>query len=538
MERAGRHRAGWRLTRALVAAAALLASLASAATAEASGVRAAAAPAPGADPVTVTAQDAYRFQGWGTSLAWWANVVGGWSTPNRERIETELFAPPDGHANRLGLSVVRYNVGASSTTGNPPVAAGMPNCVPFRAGAAVPTVVPGPGQPADLALDANQVRVLTEARRRIGSSAVLEAFANSPPWWLTDNQCPQGARTPFTDNLSSAHDGDYAEYLAQVLAAFAARGIRFQTVDAFNEPEAPWGTCATACQEGAHFDPFSGHQSQVLLQLCASLRARGLSTGISAPDGFQPDFTLGQANLWTPAAAACVAQLNTHMYSLVGTDLVPYQGSQRHVLAAYAAATSRRLWMSEVGTGGPAADLNNALVYSLEIAKDLRYLRPSAWVNWQAVEAAGGWGLFEAPSFPAEQNVPGSNRPVVETRRFYALEQYSRFIRPGYTILTARDARDDVANETTPTLAAVDDPRAPRRIVVVSTTTADRNVDVDLGPLGLGALGAGACVTRYRTSPAGNVQRLDARPVPVVGGHLGDAQPANSITTYVVDVRR
>jgi O-glycosyl hydrolase len=536
-----RHERPRRLAAPLVVCLVLLTAVVTAGTAEASEVPSSQSSAVASDLVTVTAQGAYRFQGWGTSLAWWANVVGGWSLPNRERMEKELFDRPDAeHPDRLGLNVVRYNVGASSTTGNPPVAANMPNCLPFGPGKAVPTTMPGSGQPVNLELDANQVRVLTEARRRIGSPAVLEAFANSPPWWMTDNQCPQGSRTPFTDNLSPARDGDYADYLAQVLSAFRARGVDFQTVEPLNEPEAPWGAlpCSNGCQEGAHFDPFSGHQSQVLLQLCGRLRDSGLGTRISTPDGFNPEFTLGQVNLLTPEARACLAQVNTHVYSLVGTDLVPYRGAGRRALAGFGAATSRPVWMSEVGTGGPAADLQNALTYSLEIARDLRYLRPAAWVNWQAVEATGGWGLFEAPQWPVEARAPGATRPVVETRRFFTLEQYSRFIRPGFTILTANDSRDDVDHETTPTMAAVDNPRAPRRVVIVSTTSSDRNVDFDLGPLGISRLGAGARLTRYRTSPTGNVRRLDPRPVPVFGGRFSDAQPASSITTYVVDVPR
>jgi len=76
------------------------------------------------DVITVTMQTpdqpAYQWQGFGTSLAWWANVVGGFSS-TRSQIEDALFGtstPQD--PNRLGLNVLRYNIGASPTTGNPP----------------------------------------------------------------------------------------------------------------------------------------------------------------------------------------------------------------------------------------------------------------------------------------------------------------------------------------------------------------------------------------------------------------------------------
>ena len=56
--------------------------------------------------VEVTTQSAYRFQGWGTSLAWWANVVGGWQSS--KQVEEALFGLPDHeHPHRLGLNVIR-----------------------------------------------------------------------------------------------------------------------------------------------------------------------------------------------------------------------------------------------------------------------------------------------------------------------------------------------------------------------------------------------------------------------------------------------
>ena len=47
------------------------------------------------------------LQGWGTSLAWWANVVGGFPEPVRSDYIRKVFDPVEG----LGLNVVRYNIG-------------------------------------------------------------------------------------------------------------------------------------------------------------------------------------------------------------------------------------------------------------------------------------------------------------------------------------------------------------------------------------------------------------------------------------------
>src|SRR5215470_13475794 len=47
------------------------------------------------------------LQGWGTSLAWWGNVVGGFPEPVRSDYISKVFDPVDG----LGFNVVRYNIG-------------------------------------------------------------------------------------------------------------------------------------------------------------------------------------------------------------------------------------------------------------------------------------------------------------------------------------------------------------------------------------------------------------------------------------------
>jgi hypothetical protein len=518
-----------------------------------------------ADAVVLTSENASSFQGWGTSLAWWANVVGGWSS--MRAIDEDLFGLPDGrHPDRLGLNVLRYDIGASpvvwcaGATGgdcapapapgrNLPVAAATalpPGCRSFGPGKAVPALLDplaGPTARIDLRRDRNQVAVLRDAlsRQRRGSF-VLEAFANSPPWWLTANGCPQGSTVPFGDNLSADRFGDYADYLARVLRAFREAGIAFATVDPLNEPENPWGLsgllCPTGdCQEGASLSTQA--QGPLLQEVCRRLGAGPRATRLSVPDGFNPTDTVAMfaAAGYGALPAGCFAQVNTHMYDFVPpSSLVPYGqgfslygqgGGQRGTLSDLARTSSKRLWMSEFGTGGAAGDMGSALTYSATIASDLKYLRPAAWLNWQAVEASGHWGLFEASTWPAEG-------PVVKTRRFYALEQYSRFIRPGSWLLSAADPLDDPAHETTPTIAAADDPRHPGRVVIVGTNLgAARSVTYDLGRLGIHGA---ATVARFRTAADEQVHPLGS--VALRARTFTDEQPPGSITTYVIDLRR
>jgi len=50
-----------------------------------------------------------NFQGWGTSLCWWANVIGGF--PNRTNYVNMAF-------NQLELNIVRYNIGGGDNPTN------------------------------------------------------------------------------------------------------------------------------------------------------------------------------------------------------------------------------------------------------------------------------------------------------------------------------------------------------------------------------------------------------------------------------------
>jgi hypothetical protein len=578
----GRHGAGFLDAEAVMRANRwiLTLSLAAALLPVMSGTATAGSPLPdSAGAVQLTSLGAYRFQGWGTSLAWWANVVGGWRSANQ--IDDALFGLPDReHPDRLGLNVLRYNIGASpvlwcgpdaqpagcaaepSPQRNLPVAdlGRVPQCRTFGAGRAIPTPVDGPGTRPELANDPNQVAVLRAALTRQPRGAfVLEAFANSAPWWMTVSGCPQGNpdATDARDNLSPDSYGAYAEYLSSVLASFRERGVAFDTVDPLNEPENPWGQdnnpytgrpfCTASCQEGMHFGPepplrATPDMGALLAQVCGRLAAHGITTRVSFPDGFNPSDTRALAALAGPLPA-CVAQLNTHMYDLVfPSGLVPYGSGVsiydpnglsggRKDLRELSAALSRRLWMSEFGTGGVASDMASGLTYSSIIAADVTWLRPAAWVNWQAVEASGGWGLFESPTWPREG-------PVTRTKRFFALEQYARFVRPGFQVVTALDPLDDAVHETSATIAAVDDPRRPGRIVIVGTNVppAGRHVVYDLARLGARDLSRGGRVTRFRTSATEDVRRLDATPLRATS--FSDDQPAGSITTYVIDLDR
>lgn len=61
------------------------------------------------EPVRLKLDQSYdHFEGWGTSLAWWANDLGLWKDQAKvSEVMDLVFDPEKG----LGLNIVRYNIG-------------------------------------------------------------------------------------------------------------------------------------------------------------------------------------------------------------------------------------------------------------------------------------------------------------------------------------------------------------------------------------------------------------------------------------------
>src|SRR6202022_925657 len=162
------------------------------------------------------------------------------------------------------------------------------------------------------------LRDIDSILRSQSESSVYEAFANSPPWWMTKSKCQTGTTlNTIADNLGandlySSNDQAYqayATYLAQVILHFhtdLSPAINFATVDPFNEPNAfPWPSTAPSYQEGANFSVAA--QDQVTAKLCAAIQSlgSGMNTLVSVPDGNSPDETNSDYSSNSSSSQAC-----------------------------------------------------------------------------------------------------------------------------------------------------------------------------------------------------------------------------------------
>jgi O-glycosyl hydrolase len=442
------------------------------------------------------------FEGWGTSLCWFGNVVGGFADENRNAIADRLFDPEAG----LGLNVVRYNIGGGDAPGHDHMGAGkeMPG---FKASAT---------SDYDWNADENQRWMLDAARLRIPAEQfIAEAFSNSPPYWMTVSGCASGA-TDAGNNLRSDQYDAFAAYLSEVVLHFKNTwGVDFRTLEPFNEAASDFWR-ANGGQEGCGFDRTS--QSQLIGLLRTSLDARGLTgVGIAASDETSIDVAVDTYNALSGAARAQIVQINTHAYS----------GSRRAELRALAARDNKRLWSSEVdGSGAPApfdvfphnhADIVPGLDLAQRIIRDLKELQPHAWVFWQAVENEDAqtslnknWGLLHT-------DFSGGDQSHAVTKKYHAFAQYTRAIRPGYRQIEAGHT-DAVAFFGDGALV----------IVQRNAGQADAVYEYDLSSFS----SVGGYATVHRTSASEDYAALPS--ICVTEGKLVAEISARSITTFVI----
>jgi len=416
-----------------------------------------------------------NFEGWGTSLCWWANVAGGYT--NRATYAALAFS-------QLKLNIVRYNIGGGE---NP----GIANTMEYRA--RIPGFEPSPGV-WDWSADANQRWMLRQAVA-LGADRVV-AFANSPPWWMTVSGSVTGSTNGTSNNLQAGFENAFAVYLATVMSNLSVLdGVTFESVTPLNEPTAGWWKYGGR-QEGCHIS--SDQQARLVNYLRAELNARGQTAGIVCPEDNDEQSAIASLNAYSVSAMSNVFRVVTHTY-----------GPNNPVgLRNLAAARRKPLWVSEYGDSD-----GSGMTMARRIRDDLAVMWARAWVYWQVVDNAGGWGCLR-------NALDGSgNTAYVINKKFYVMGQFSQFIRPGCRMLSVGDNNS---------LAAYNPTNRSLVVVAVNDTTNTLAVTYDL--VGFSSLPAWAA--RYRTSPTENLAALPA--LSLAGKQLASTLVPQSVTTHVL----
>jgi len=347
-----------------------------------------------------------NFDGWGTSLCWWANVTGGYS--NRNDYASLAFTT-------LGLNIVRYNIGGGENPSLPPL--------PYRA--QMQGFEPTNGI-WNWNADANQRWMLRQAVA-LGANHVY-AFANSPPWWMTVSGSVTGPTNGAMDNLQTNYENTFAQYLSTVVSNLTVLdGVKFDLVTPMNEPEGTWCVYDPGVgAEGTHVD--SSQQNRLINDLHTNLAASGSTTGIGAPEDVDEQGSINDMNSYNAAGKASVTLIASHTYG----------ANNPAGLQSLATSLGKPLWISEYSD----ADASG-LTMARRIHDDITQTGARAWTYWQVVDNATGWGFLYNP-------LDGSgNTNYSFNEKFYIMWQFSHFIRPGFQIISVGDTNSLAAYDAT-----------------------------------------------------------------------------------------
>ena len=470
------------------------------------------------DPSNASPFNNGEFEGWGTSLCWWANRVG-YST-ELTKATADAFFSEDG----LSLDIARYNIGGGDdpdhdhiTRSDSEVPGVWDTYSYINNGADVEMTY-------DITNDQNQLNV-AKAALDANPDIYFEGFSNSPPYFMTNSGCSSGAIDANTDNLRSDMYDDFARYIADATKLMADEGIIFESYSPMNEPDTNYWGANSNKQEGCHYDPGTS-QSNMIIETRKALDEAGLTDVLVAGmDETSIDKSVTNLGSLTAEAQAALGRIDTHTYS----------GSRRAQLKAKAIEMGKDLWMSEVDGGWDGFGLADRIIL------DMNGMMPSAWVMWDIIDVHKD-SEFTAPNgdkSEAENTVSYTcqgkdgkliwglgmadhdEQKLILTNKYYMFGQFTRYIEPGDTIIASSDS----------TLAAYNKKTGDIKIVVSNSSGTDIPYSFDLSAF----VSVGTEVSEIRSDRDGNEKWAEITGDAVLENKVLDTTAkAGTVTTYVI----
>ncbi len=471
------------------------------------------------DPANASPINDGVFEGWGTSLCWYGNRIGGSEKTTAEAAEV-LYNADTG----LGLNIIRYNIGGGDDPTHDHIQ---------RSDSKMPGYwtnydeVTGEFE-YDFTQDENQRNVLLKSIEEC-PDMLVEMFSNSPPYFMTRSGCTSGTTDSTKSNIEIDQMDEFADYLATVVKYYVDEVIHVVCVEPMNEPSNGWNVSYYGVKQEGCSIAAGDEQSAMIVAMSEAMEKYGLSDiSLAGMDETSPATTFASLRKMSDEAYSLLDRLNTHTYATATSAK----------LKTKAAEDSKTLWMSETDSGGTkgtnAGEMGAALNFASQITTDLNNLQPSAWIMWQAIgsycdtenefdpdtlsqqdlDTNGFWGVCYADM---------NTESVVLTKKYYGFGQYTRYIRPGDTLISTED---------TYSTAAYNSEDEQLTIVVYNTDETDRDVSYDLSAFVESGTTAEVIRTSGDMATGENWAELD--PVSVVDGALNVTVKGNSITTYVV----
>ncbi|MDD4991751.1 MAG: glycoside hydrolase [Paludibacter sp.] len=354
------------------------------------------------------------IDGWGGSLCWWANIMGGYSDEKITQICNWITSPVSG----LNMNIFRFNIGGGDALDHKHMRTDGGNMPGYKDSLTAPY---------NWKSDANQRKILQRLiAARIANVGINDVtvigFSNSPPWWMTVSGCASGSVDGLTTNLKADMFDNFADYLTDVTRHYHdSLGITFNNLEPFNEPFSNWWK-ANGGQEGCRFTQDDQHK--MIRVLYAKMQQKNMLSycRISAMDANSIDEEYDGLIGYQKAGdiLSKISRIDVHSYA----------GTKRAEIAKLAATNNLPVWQSESGPlsigGSPRFQM---LTVCDRIITDFKELNCKAWIDWQlAADDSPQWGLLVGKYKEA-------SNPVEPGIDFYLRAQFSRFLKIGYRII-------------------------------------------------------------------------------------------------------
>ncbi len=465
--------------------------------------------------LSVAPSPTHTLVGIGASGAWWSSPVYALGPRVRSRVGQLLYS-----RNGLRLSQFRFNIGGG----------GVGVSTPWKA----PPTFYRPGGTLNLAADPQGIFFLEQAKR-YGVKDLVGFVNSAPPEFTSNHQSCGGYLLP-------SMIGAYAQELAATVAAIATTyGVRLSYISPMNEPAGSQPACR---QEGMSVPVAERGPLIVALARDLSLVAPWCRV-IADESSFVNRQFLGAAPIWTayPGVRSSLAALAFHGYDFPSKAVLAK-------VAEFSRRVGLPVWATEICCYDDAGfgyqydpTMNSAMWLATTIYDDLMVADASAFDWWLALSPDLGCDPAADPSCFRSVNVLGrndgliyfnlngaanGNRRLYLTKRYYVLGNFSRYLRPGASLVPV--ATSDARVEA---LAAIE---GSQEVVVAINLTPQGSPGLPLQidfPSGSGVLIPESAVS---TSP---VKSLSAVDLPTVSGRIALAlsQPF-SVTTYVFRIGR
>ncbi len=461
-----------------------------------------------ATPVRIDIQNSYQvIENFGASDAWSCQFAGSWPDSAKNAIASWLFSLdtlPDGNPAGIGLSLWRFNIGAGS--------AGQGAASGIRDEWRRAEAFIGQGNDPGAQRLQSQLWFLKAAQQR-GVKQFL-GFFNSPPVQLTIN------KKAYADsgrcNISPAQYSAFAAYAVDVLKQLKqSTGIAPVYLSPVNEPQWNW---SNGGQEGC---PYTNNEiSNLIKAFNTALQQNRLATKLLVPEAGHHRYLLsdddkpGRGNqvmdFFSTASANYIGNLPNvervvASHSYFSTTPFPKAIALRKRMAEKVAGVSGlRYWQSEyciLGDNDGEIEGNKrdtgmdaALHVAGVIYADLVAGNATAWQWWLAISPYD----YKDGLIYIDKNKSGGN--YRDSKKLWALGNYSRFVRPGMKRVYA--ATPDTGN----LLVSAYKDEQHKKLVLVVVNCAMQGTKLALS-LGDKPFPAHRTWNTYTTSAAANLEK-------------------------------